>query len=223
MKTNLRQCSCHAGKIRKNIEIYVNNKIIEQVNSIKYLGIIFDNKMTFREHVNCIEEKCKKLIFMLAKSAKLTWGLKHKALKTIYTGGILPLILYGAPVWSGVLKKRCYRGKIIRIQRLINIKIAKAYRTVSNEAVITGLIPINIKIDETVMYYEYVKGNGNLFDRELGVKYWNHPAKVVEFTAAQEESDHSIQVYTDGSKSEKGVGSGIAIFTNGNLTHNKID
>jgi len=59
-------------------------------------------------------------------------------------------------VWNSVLNNKCYRSKIIRIQMLINIKIAKAYRTVSNEAlcVKTGLIPINIKIDETVMYYE---------------------------------------------------------------------
>ena len=121
-------------KERKKIEIYVNNKIIEQVNSIKYLGIIFDNKMTFREHVNFIEERCKKLIFTLSKSAKLTWGLKHEALRTIYTGGILPLILYGTPVWNSVLNKKCYRSKIIRIQMLINIKIAKAYHTVSNGA-----------------------------------------------------------------------------------------
>jgi hypothetical protein len=60
----------------------------------------------------------------LAKSAKLTWGLKNEALKTIYTGGIRPLILYGAPLWSSVLNKKCFRGKIIKIQRLINIKIA---------------------------------------------------------------------------------------------------
>ena len=90
----------------------------------------------------------------------------------------------------------------------------------SNEAlcVITGLIPINIKIDETVMYYDYIKGNGNQFDREVEAKYWNHPAKVVETTTAQEESKHTIKVYTDGSKSEKGVGSGIAIFKHRNLT-----
>jgi ribonuclease HI len=52
----------------------------------------------------------------------------------------------------------------------------------------------------------------------MEVKYWNHPAKVVEIAAAQEESEHTIQVYTDGNKSGKGVGSGIAIFTNKNLT-----
>jgi hypothetical protein len=51
------------------------------------LGIIFDNKLTFREHRNYVAEKCTKLIFALSKSAKLNWGLEHEALKIIYTGG----------------------------------------------------------------------------------------------------------------------------------------
>jgi hypothetical protein len=67
---------------------------------LKYFGIIFGSKLTFREHINYMVEKCTKLIFVLSKSAKLNWGLKHAALKTIYTGGILPLLLYGAPVWK---------------------------------------------------------------------------------------------------------------------------
>jgi hypothetical protein len=59
-------------KEKKEIEIYLNNKILEQVNSIKYLGIIFGNKITFRDHVNYVDEKCRKLIFTLSKSAKVT-------------------------------------------------------------------------------------------------------------------------------------------------------
>jgi hypothetical protein len=142
---------------KKEIEIYLNNKILTQVNSIKYLGIIFDSKLTFREHINYVEEKCTKLIFSLSKSAKITWGLKHEALKTIYTGGILPLLLYGAPVWKNVMNKPCYKAKLIRIQRLINIKIPRAYHTVSNEAlcVITDSIPINIKIEEMKILRNY--------------------------------------------------------------------
>jgi len=57
---------------RKEIEIYVNNKTLKQVNSIKYLGVIFNNKMTFRDYINYMEEKCTKLIFSLSKSAKIT-------------------------------------------------------------------------------------------------------------------------------------------------------
>jgi len=99
----------------KEIETYVNNKILKQVNSLKYLGIIFDSKSTFRDYINYIEEKCSKLILSLSRSAKITWELKHEALKTIYTGGILPLLLYGAPVWKSVLNRFCYKAKLIRI------------------------------------------------------------------------------------------------------------
>jgi hypothetical protein len=44
---------------KKELEIYLNNKILKQVNSIKYLGIIFNRKMTFRDHINYVEEKCR--------------------------------------------------------------------------------------------------------------------------------------------------------------------
>jgi hypothetical protein len=121
-------------KERKHLEIYLNNKLLLQVHSLKYLGIIFDSQLTFKEHINYVAEKCTKLIFALSKSAKLNWGLKHAALKTIYTGGILPHLLYGAPVWKNAIDRVNYKLKLIRVQRLINIKIAKAYRTVSNEA-----------------------------------------------------------------------------------------
>ena len=97
-------------------------------------------------------------------------------------------------MWKGVMDIACYKAKIIRVQRLINIKIAKAYRTVSNGAlcVITGLIPIHIKIEETAKYYEIVKGQGNQLVQEMEIKHWTHPAHVVEITDGQEDSKHNI-------------------------------
>jgi len=94
---------------------------------------------------------------------------------------------------------------------------------VSNGAlcVITGLIPINIKIEETAKYYESVKGQGHLLDREMEVKHWTHPTNTVEITDGQEDSKHNIHVCTDGSKSENGVGSGIAIFKDSKLIDTK--
>jgi hypothetical protein len=41
---------------------------------MKYLGIMFDSKLTFREHINYMAENCTKLISVLSKSAKLNWG-----------------------------------------------------------------------------------------------------------------------------------------------------
>jgi ribosomal protein RSM22 (predicted rRNA methylase) len=73
-------------------------------------------------------------------------------------------------------------------------------------------MPINIKITETVKYYEITKRKGLQCDREMEVKNWIHPAKYVNIIEGQEERTHSIYTYTDGSKNDVGVGSGIAIF-----------
>jgi hypothetical protein len=82
-------------KENKEVRIYLNNKPPKQVRSMKYLGIIFDHKLTFKEHINHIVKKCIKLIFSLSKSAKLNWGLQHAALKSIYTGAILHFFYTG--------------------------------------------------------------------------------------------------------------------------------
>jgi hypothetical protein len=202
---------------RKEIKIYLNNKPLIQVHSMKYLGIIFCSKLTFREHINYMAEKCPKLIFALFKSAKLNWGLKHAVLKTIYTGRILPLLLYGAPVWRKAIDVVSYKSKLLRVQRFINIKIAKAYRTVSNEAlcVLTGMMPIDLKIDHAARIYQLTKGNDKekaLFGKDMEVRYWQHPAEASLSSTEEKEEKGTIQIYTDGSKTDKGVGSGIAIF-----------
>jgi hypothetical protein len=111
-------------KERKDLEVYLNNKLLRQVKTMKYLGIIIDNKLTFREHITHATEKCRK-IFALSKSAKLNWGLSHKALKTLYTGGIQQLLLYGAPVWAEIIEKTSHRKKLTRVQRLITSKLRK--------------------------------------------------------------------------------------------------
>jgi len=37
-------------KEQKEILVYINNKAIPDVQKLKYLGIIFDNKLLFRHH-----------------------------------------------------------------------------------------------------------------------------------------------------------------------------
>jgi len=143
----------------------------------------------------------------------------NAALKTIYTGGILPL-LYGAPVWIKAIDKACYRLKLDRVQRLINIKIEKAYRTVSNEAlcILIGLTPIAIKIEEAAKPYQLTRGSRKeetMIDHDVGVKHGLHPAETTTILKDKNEDTSTIQIFTDESKSEQGVGAGIAIYRSG--------
>jgi hypothetical protein len=145
---------------QREIKVYLNNKPLEQVIRMKYLGIIIDHKFRFQEHISYAAERCTKLIFSLSKMAKLSWGIKHAAIETIYKGAILPLLTYGAHVWIDAMKYKHNRQKYIRVQRLINIRMAKAYRTTSSEAlcILTGMTPINIKLEEVVK--RYINKNG---------------------------------------------------------------
>jgi hypothetical protein len=125
-----------SGKCKevKEIKVFLNNKPLEQVTTMKYLGVIVDNKFRFSEHISYTAERCTKQIYSLSKSAEVSWGFKREALKTVYKGAILPLLLYGAPVWIEAMKYEYNRLKYISVQRLMNIRIAKAFHTTSNEA-----------------------------------------------------------------------------------------
>jgi hypothetical protein len=140
----------------ENIIIYLKDGTLEVVKELKYLGIYFNSRLTLDKHVRYIAKNSTKLIYMLGKSAKLQWGLGHKSIKTIYEGALIPLLRYGAAVWEeAALKKRNLR-MLQRVQRLINIKIAKAYKIISFEAscMMAGVPPIAIVIEEKARLYK---------------------------------------------------------------------
>jgi ribonuclease HI len=205
-------------KENKQINIYLNNKPLQQVSTVKYLGIVTDNKFKFSEHISYAAERSSKLIHSLSKSAKLTWGLNHEALHTIYKGAILPLLLYVAPVWAEAMWFEYNRLKYIRVQRLMNIKIAKEFHIISSEilCILAGMTPIINRTEEAAKQYSLRKGKGALtqsIDLELELKNWPHPAEAAAFIEVKEYDDKTIQIYTDGSKNKHGVGAGVAIFS----------
>ena len=155
----------------ERISIYLNGKTIEQTDEIKYLGILVDNHFHFSKHINHVAEKAIKIVYALSRYAKLNWGLGSQALETIYKGAILPVMAYGALIsFSPAMTKETNRRKYKRVQRLINIKIAKAYRTISYEASCTlvGETPIIIKLQEIVsMYTSLSESADTTMDRKI--------------------------------------------------------
>jgi len=56
-------------------------------------------------------------------------------------------------------------------------------------------------------------------DHEVEPKDWTHLADSVKINEQKEGYEHTIQIFTDGSKNEHGVGSGTAIYILNKLTH----
>jgi hypothetical protein len=76
-----------------------------------------------------------------------------------------------------------------------------------------------IKAEDAATLYNIMRGSqAHEIDYEVQPKDWLHPADSVKITGKKEE-EHAIQIFTDGSKSEHGVGAGIVIFIQSNLMH----
>ena len=146
--------------INSKVNIYMNNSRLNQTTHLKYLGIITDNRFKFSKHIEHVTEKAFKIFNILIRSAKIKWGIQRDALSTIYNGAILPFVLYGVPVWESALNIKRNQDKYKRIQRIINIKMIKSFKTISYEAscVISGQTPILLKAKEISSLYKLSRG-----------------------------------------------------------------
>jgi hypothetical protein len=130
--------------------------------SLKYLGLIIDSKLLWKEHINYIRTKSTQILMRLLIYSKNYYGLNSTALSTIYKGAIIPIIAYGCSLWSDVLEKQYIKEILWKIQRSAAIRICKAYRTVSNIAcdIITNLMPLDLVLKQKAIEY-FAKNNIN--------------------------------------------------------------
>ncbi len=80
-----------------NINIQVNGKNIERVDEYKVLGVMIDNLLSWRPHVNQLQSKLARSVSVLWKAQKI---LNHKSLQTRYSALVAPHLQYCAEVWG---------------------------------------------------------------------------------------------------------------------------
>ena len=97
--------------------IKIGYPTIEETNNIKFLGIIFDKHLRFKNYADVIARKISKSVGKLFKFYKY---LPLEIIKTIYFSLISPFLLYGIEVWHGtyanitnktfILKKKAWKA-----------------------------------------------------------------------------------------------------------------
>lgn len=64
-----------------------------------YLGVTFDDKLTWRHHINKATTKARRKLAILRKLSGTTWGASGNILRNIYQQGIRPHLEYGSAAW----------------------------------------------------------------------------------------------------------------------------
>jgi ribonuclease HI len=174
--------------------------------SVKCLGVIIDEQLSWSPHIASIQGKVRCLAYRLMNVAKAYWGIGSTAMRQIYIGAVEPLILYASLIWGHVATSAHNCRKLRSIQRMMLLRITKAYSTTSNDAlcVMARVIPIHLRIGEQLSLHTAVTdGTVELPAPHLSL---GHPATRTRVNRVIRASDTSIQIYTDGSKSASGVG-----------------
>ena len=223
-------------KIPSFRKITLNNIEIPIADKAKFLGIIIDKKLSWKDNISERIKKAYNAFYACKKMFGKTWGLSPKVTYWIYTSIVRPILLYGVTVWWCALDTAVNRQRLTKVQRDLSVCITGAMKTTSTESLntILNLIPLDL-FAKSVAYKTALRlkesnwfslnnfGHSNIenindistdynvptsiFNRNFSTKF---PSRNYWLTREKDPND-SISLYTDGSKQDEGVGCGFYI------------
>ena len=139
-------------KIRSELTLKIKDQIISQVEYTKFLGVIIDSNLSWKQHINSVANKISKLTGILCKARHF---VTRPLLKSIYYALICPYIFCG-----NVVRANTYQSKLDKIYKLqkkiVRIMSFKEYNHSSKplfkELNILNVYQVNYFVTGNVMY-----------------------------------------------------------------------
>ena len=96
----------HKAKSKDNLplvlpDFFINDVKIKSENSLKFLGVIIDENLTWKTQVELVENKILKSVGTLFKAVR---SLNSKSLRSIYFAVVHPYINYANIAWASTNK-----------------------------------------------------------------------------------------------------------------------
>ena len=133
MNTDKTKCMYfHKRRAINPIQLYINNINIDITSHFSFLGIILDENLSWKNHINMITIKLAKITGILSK---LKYVFLHSILLTIYKSLFVPHINYGSLVW----------GTNYKIQKKTIRTITHSNYTAHTEPLLKHLQLLNVK------------------------------------------------------------------------------
>ena len=139
------------SRLRRQEEIptlFLDQTILPYEVEIKYLVIIFDEKLTFKSHIHSVATNVKLRLNVLKVLSHFTWGADRTSLLRIYKALCLSKIEYGCQIYGSACKTTL---DILDVVHNMVLRICTgAYRTSPVESlyVDSGIPPLSIRREE---------------------------------------------------------------------------
>ena len=91
---------CHKRALHPDPELSIYNNKIPIVQQTKFLGLIFDNKLTFKPHIQYLKTKSQRALNILKVVSHYDWGADRKTLLMLYRSLVRSKLDYGCFVYG---------------------------------------------------------------------------------------------------------------------------
>ena len=86
--------------IRPDPTLKIGDDVIQSVESVKFLGVHFDRRMTFKPHLQYTKTRCLKALTLLKVTAARGFGADRDAKLMLYRALVRSKLDYGLIVYS---------------------------------------------------------------------------------------------------------------------------
>ena len=142
----------------KSASIKINETTIEPSSEAKYLGVIFDEKLHFKTHLQHVTKKGTSAAMALSSIAKSNWGVQYKYARQLFNAVIAARTDYAASIWhrprdDNKAATTSQIKSLTTIQRLAMKAIIGCFRTTPTAAmeIEAGLQPAWIRLQTKVL------------------------------------------------------------------------
>ncbi|GFW75924.1 probable RNA-directed DNA polymerase from transposon X-element [Trichonephila clavipes] len=196
---------CRKRNLHPDPSIHIGHIQIPVVSAVRFLGVIFDCKLTFLPHVLYLRKRCERSLNILKVLSNTLWGADRVSLLRVYHALILSRLDYGCAVYGSA------RASVLKRLDTIHHSALRICSGAFRTSPVTSL---------------YVENNILAFPPwDIQIFNYHNPfsgydkadtAAVIYqqlFSFHRNRYSKYIPVYTDGSKTAAHVGCGV-IFNN---------
>ena len=97
---------CRRRGVHPDPDLYLANRRISCVESTRYLGLVFDSRLTWLPHIRYVKAACQKALSLLRVLAHTSWGADRDTLLMLHRTLILSKLEYGCEVYSSATEAR---------------------------------------------------------------------------------------------------------------------
>ena len=135
-----------------DVSLYGHNLIISPKPIVRWLGIFFDPKLTFQEHVRIMSNRATSVANGIHLLANMVQGLAQRHICILFKTCVLPILTYASPIWFCTdCPQKSLISRLERVQNISLRQICSGFKTTPIPAiqVLSHQPPIKLTLSVT--------------------------------------------------------------------------